>query len=109
VAAPTRGVPLTRKQLMARAAVGAVIAWVVGLATMAALEALRSYRAKKGFDFGHQLAGILTPQNLGAWTTFVGVGLLALTVALMVAATLAARRGLVAPVSPPGAIPPDVA
>jgi PAT family beta-lactamase induction signal transducer AmpG len=109
VAAPTRGLPLTRKQLMGRAAVGAVIAWVVGLATMAGLEALRSYRAKKGFDFGHQLAGILTPQNLGAWTTFVGVLLLALTVALMVAATLAARRGLVAPVSPPGAVPPDVA
>ena len=62
---------------------------------------------KKGFDFGNQLVQILTPQTLGAWTTFVGVGLLALTVALMVAATLAARRGLVR--DAPAVIPPDVA
>jgi PAT family beta-lactamase induction signal transducer AmpG len=100
IAAPSWGAPLTRKQLAARAALSGAIAWLAGLVTMAALEALRSYRAKRGFDFGTQVAVILNPHSLGAWTTFAGILLLAITVALMAAATLAARRGLVAAASP---------
>jgi MFS transporter, PAT family, beta-lactamase induction signal transducer AmpG len=104
VAAPARGEPLTRRQLISWAAVGALITWVVGLATMAALEAARSFRAKKGFDFAHQVVDILRPDTLGAWTTLAGIALLSVTVALMAAATLAARRGTV-PVSPSAPTP----
>jgi hypothetical protein len=63
---------------------------------MAALEALRSYRAGNGFNFSAQVAAILSPQSLGTWTTFAGILLLAITAALMTAATLVARRGLAA-------------
>jgi hypothetical protein len=47
-----------------------------------------------GFNFGTQITSILTPENLSTWTTFIGILLLAVTVALMAAATVAARRGL---------------
>jgi PAT family beta-lactamase induction signal transducer AmpG len=110
VAAPRKGEPLTRRQLIGRAAIGGVIAWIVGVVTMAGLEALRSYRAKKGFDFARQALDILRPDTLGAWTTCIGIALLAVTVALMAAATLAARRGPTAiDVSSPSAAPPDAA
>jgi PAT family beta-lactamase induction signal transducer AmpG len=94
VAAPSWGSPLTRKRLALRAALASAIAWLAGLAAMASLEAIRSYRAKLGFNFAAQVRTILHPQGLGTWTTFVGLLLLALTVALITAATLAARRGL---------------
>jgi len=94
VAAPAWGAPLTRRQLTARAVVCGLAAWGVGLATMAGLEALRTYRAKQVFDFKVQAAAILSPQTLGAWTTWAGILLFAVTVALMTAATLTARRGI---------------
>jgi PAT family beta-lactamase induction signal transducer AmpG len=111
VAAPSRGAPLSKGALIARAAVGGVIAWVVGLVTLAALEATRSVRKGLGFDFGHQLQLILQrPDTVGAWTTVIGLVVLAVTVALMTAATLVARRRTV-PVetSSPTALPPDAA
>jgi PAT family beta-lactamase induction signal transducer AmpG len=109
VAAPAWGPPLTRADLTARAALAGAAAWAIGLATMAGLEALRSFRAKRGFDFGHQVIEIVRPATLGTWTTFAGIGLLGATVALMAAAVLAARRGVVAgPGSTaPRAVPPD--
>jgi PAT family beta-lactamase induction signal transducer AmpG len=94
VAAPPRGQPLSRGQLLARAAVAAVIAAVVGVVTMATLWGIRSYRAKHGFHFLHQVGQVLQPQTLGAWTTLVGILVMGLTIALMTAATLVARRGL---------------
>jgi PAT family beta-lactamase induction signal transducer AmpG len=97
IAAPSWGAPLTRRQLGARAALWGAIAWMTGLTTMAGLEALRSFRAQRGFDFGAQIAAILQPSTLGAWTTFAGILLVAATTALMAAATLVARRGLAAP------------
>jgi MFS transporter, PAT family, beta-lactamase induction signal transducer AmpG len=94
VAAPSWGAPLTRRQLVVRAALAGGIGWAIGLVTMAGLEAIRSYRAKRGFDFANQIGIILNPETLGAWTSFVGILLLGVTVALMAAATLAARRGI---------------
>ncbi|PYS56035.1 MAG: MFS transporter [Acidobacteria bacterium] len=104
VAEPFTGVSLTRAQLAVRAALCGAVAWLAGLATMAGLEALRTYRAKHVFDFGAQVATILTPGNLGAWTTFAGILLFAISVGFMAAATLAVRSGLVSvPAAEPGA------
>ena len=104
VAEPFAGVSLTRAQLAVRAALCGAVAWLAGLATMAGLEALRTYRAKHVFDFGAQVATILTPGNLGAWTTFAGILLFAISVGFMAAATLAVRSGLVSvPAAEPGA------
>jgi PAT family beta-lactamase induction signal transducer AmpG len=100
VAAPSLGTPMTRRELATRATLWGAVAWLGGLITMAALEALRSYRAKRGFDFGSQVHAVLNPESLGTWTTFAGILLLAITVALMAAATLAARRGVVTAVNP---------
>jgi PAT family beta-lactamase induction signal transducer AmpG len=97
VKAPVHGRPLGRGALVARAALGGAIAWGVGLLTMATLWGIRSYRAKHGFHFLHQVGQVLQPQTLGAWTTLVGILLMGLTVALMTAATLVARRGLAEP------------
>jgi PAT family beta-lactamase induction signal transducer AmpG len=96
VAAPSPGQPLPGRAVFARAAVAALLAWVVGLATMATLWGIRSYRAQHGFHFLQQVGQVLQPQTLGAWMTLIGILVMGLTVALMTAATLVARRGLAA-------------
>jgi PAT family beta-lactamase induction signal transducer AmpG len=94
VAAPAWGPPLSRGQLILRAALGGTLAAAIALVTMAALEALRSLRAGRGFDVAAQLGTLVAPSSLGAWITLAGIALVAATVALMVAATLVARRGV---------------
>ena len=94
VAAPARGEPVGRGELVAKSALAGVFASIVGVVTMATLWGIRSYRAKHGFAFLHQVGQVLNPQTLGAWTTLIGVLVIGLTVALMTAATLVARRGL---------------
>jgi len=100
VADPLTGAPLTRRQIATRSAFWVAAAWGTSLVTMASLEALRSYRAKRGFNFGSQVMAILNPQDLGTWTTFVGILLAAITIGLMAAATLVARRGIQSAHSP---------
>ena len=82
---------------------------MVGVATMATLEALRSARANRGFDLGSQILAIVNPGSLATWTTFAGICLLAATVALLAAAVLVARRGIVQPVpsKTAGVVPPE--
>jgi MFS transporter, PAT family, beta-lactamase induction signal transducer AmpG len=94
VAAPAQGEPLSRAQLLLRVALGGAAAFAIGLLTMAALWGIRSYRARHGFNFLHHIGLILQPDSLGAWTTLIGILAAALSVALMTAATLVARRGL---------------
>jgi PAT family beta-lactamase induction signal transducer AmpG len=103
VEAPRTGEPVTKGALAARAAAAGAAALVGGFLLTALLAALRSLRAKKGFDFVGQLGAVLSPSGLSEWTTFVGIVLLGVTVAITTAALLAARRGIVA--SPAGATP----
>ena len=97
VAAPARDRPLGRRELVTKAALGGVAAAVAGVLTMATLWGIRSYRARHGFHFAHQVGQVLLPETLGAWTTLVGTLAIGVTVALMTAATLVARRGLSSP------------
>jgi len=103
VAAPVRGEPVGRRELATKATLAGAAASVIGVLTMALLWGMRSYRAKHGFLFVHQVGQVLFPQTLGAWTTLVGIVVMGLTVALMTAATLVARRGLAGIPDPPQA------
>jgi PAT family beta-lactamase induction signal transducer AmpG len=94
VAAPAQGEPLSRVQLLLRVGLGGAAAFALGLLTMATLWGIRSYRARHGFNFLHHIGLILQPESLGAWTTLIGILAAALSVALMTAATVVARRGL---------------
>jgi PAT family beta-lactamase induction signal transducer AmpG len=94
VAAPSRGRPLERGEVVGRAALGGAIAWFSGLLTMAALWSLRSHRAGHGLRFLDQVGQVLQPETLGAWTTLIGILVMALIIGLMTAATLVARRGV---------------
>jgi PAT family beta-lactamase induction signal transducer AmpG len=103
VAAPRRGEPLGRGALLVRAAVGGFLAWALGVVTMATMWAMRNYRAQRGFDLPGQVLQVLAPASLGAWTTFVGLAVIGLSVGVMWAATLVARHGVRA--VPAGAVP----
>jgi PAT family beta-lactamase induction signal transducer AmpG len=108
VEAPRTGAPVTKGALVARAVAAGATAMVGGFLLTALLGALRSLRAKKGFDFLGQLGAVLSPSGLSEWTTFVGIVLLGVTAALTTAALLAARRGIVASpaVARPGVVAP---
>jgi PAT family beta-lactamase induction signal transducer AmpG len=93
---PKRGTPVTPAQVGVRAAVGGLIGFGASVFTLAALEAMRSYRAKKVIDLGAHLQDVLFPSGLGGWLTLVGLVALGLTVALTTAAHVVARRGVVA-------------
>jgi PAT family beta-lactamase induction signal transducer AmpG len=92
VAAPARGLPLTRGRLLARAAGVGAVAWALGLALMAALAATKAWREGRGFDVAAQALGLLRPVTLGDGITAAGIGVLAVLAALATAAALAARR-----------------
>jgi PAT family beta-lactamase induction signal transducer AmpG len=99
-AGTVRGAPLARAELVTKTAFAAVSASVVGVLTMASLWGIRSYRARQGFHFLHQVEQVLAPRTLGAWTTLVGILVMGLMIALMTAATLVARRGFGLPAPP---------
>jgi len=103
---PKRGTPVTPAQVGVRAAVGGLIGFGASVFTLAALEAMRSYRAKKVIDLGAHLQDVLIPSGLGGWLTLVGLVALGLTVALTTAAHVVARRGIVAAPGPGAAGPP---
>ena len=96
IEAQRTGTPVTKGVLAARAAAAGLMALAGGFLLSAVLAALRSYRAKKGFDVWAQLGAVLSPSGLSEWTTFVGIVLLGVAVALTTAALIAARRGIVA-------------
>jgi len=108
VEVPKRGTPVTTTQVAASAAIGGFAGLAVSALTLAALEAMRSYRSKKVVDLGAHLHDVLVPSGLGGWLTLVGLVAIALTVALTTAAYVVARRGIVGRAVPPPAGPPPI-
>jgi len=107
VQAPKRGTPVTTTQVATRAAVGGLAGFALSAFTLAALDAMRTYRSKKVLDLGAHLHDVLVPSGLGGWLTLVGLVAIGLTVALTTAAYVVARRGLVArPGDQPAGPPP---
>jgi PAT family beta-lactamase induction signal transducer AmpG len=100
------GKPLTKGAVIVRSLLWGVFTWVICWATVGALWGMRSIRAKNGFRFFDHLLLVLQPSSLGGWSTFIGLLVIAVSVALMTAATLVAKRGVVAPVAPSSPQPP---
>ena len=105
---PKRGTPLTPAQVSTQAAVGGIVGFAISVLTLALLEAMRTYRARKTFELAAQVRDILLPSGLGGWLTLVGLVALALTVALTTAAFMVARRGIVARPGPGAPGPPAI-
>jgi len=108
VDAPRRGTPVTRAQAIAYAVIGGLAGLVVSMFTLAALDAMRTYRAKRVLDLGAQLHAILFPAGLGGWLTLVGLVAIGFTVALTTGAWVVARRGIAGTPGPQPAGPPAI-
>jgi PAT family beta-lactamase induction signal transducer AmpG len=91
-----RGLPVTRKGLLARAVVGGAVGFLLGLGTIGLLGGLSGLRAGRGFHAAAVMVAALRPSTVADWTTVVGLAVLALLGGLATAATLVARRGLAA-------------
>jgi MFS transporter, PAT family, beta-lactamase induction signal transducer AmpG len=92
VAAAGTGRPLSRRALALWSTLAGLVTAAAGLLVMALLGAIRSYRSRKGFDLGGQLARYLEPAGWGDLLTVVGVVVVGAAAGLMVAAALVARR-----------------
>jgi PAT family beta-lactamase induction signal transducer AmpG len=92
VATPSSKPPLGRNALALRALSGGLVTAVVGVWSVAALQALSQFRSKKVFDFFPELAKVLSPAGIAEWSTLVGLVVLAVAGGLLTAATAQARR-----------------
>jgi PAT family beta-lactamase induction signal transducer AmpG len=97
VAAPASGTPLTRSRLALWSAAAGLIWGGVATLAVGGLASLRRLREGQPLELARELALVLSPGDVGGAITLAGVLLVAATAALGAAATLAARRGMVAP------------
>lgn len=102
-----RGERLTRGGLLARSLLWGGVTMVLCWLTVAALWGMRSVRAKNGFRYFDHLWLVLQPDSFGGWSTLIGLLVIGVTVALMTAATLVAKRGMVGASSPSTPGPPE--
>jgi PAT family beta-lactamase induction signal transducer AmpG len=93
VAEPRRGAPLSRAALGGWAAAAGSVAGLLSAVAMGVLAGLKAARAGGAFDLGPRTLALLRPANTGDALSLVSIVLIALTVALATAATLAARGG----------------
>jgi PAT family beta-lactamase induction signal transducer AmpG len=96
VLAPSWGPPLTRAGLLVRSALGVGVALVVGAAGAVAVSTLTALREGGHLPLRAALTGLVRPSGTADWTTLGGIVVLAGLGGVATAATLAARRGVVA-------------
>jgi PAT family beta-lactamase induction signal transducer AmpG len=89
------GPPLSPAQLRWRGFATALAAVLLAVLLMAAMAALKGYRAdpQAGFALGTALATLVRPAGFGGWLQLVGVIAFGATCGLLAAALGAARRG----------------
>jgi len=89
------GPPLSPAQLRWRGFATALAAVLLAVLLMAAMAALKGYRAdpQAGFALGTALATLVRPAGFGGWLQLVGVLAFGATCGLLAAALGAARRG----------------
>ena len=94
--------PISNAGLAARGLAGGALAGVVGLFMVALLAALKTMRAvpEIGFDLMRALEAVSRPDELTDWVQLVGVGCFAAISGVLVAAIIAARRGVAAATDP---------
>lgn len=101
VVEPRRGQPLTVWALGWRAGLAGLLSWTMALVSLAGLAAIGRYKPGQQTSLAERLGtwpekayAILYPHSLTDAVTTVGVALFGVLIALAVAATLAARRGM---------------
>jgi PAT family beta-lactamase induction signal transducer AmpG len=94
VRASSWGPPLSRRGLLARAALGGLASATVGCSTLALVAGLRGLHLGRGFDVRPALVSLTRPAGVSDWITVAGLLVLVGLGTLATAATLAARRGL---------------
>ena len=94
VRAPSRGTPIGRGALLARAVGGGLVALAFGLGGVGLVGGLSALRAHKGFAAVPAVATVLHPARVADWTTAVGLVVLAVLAGLATAAAIVARRGV---------------
>ncbi|HEY6552370.1 MAG TPA: MFS transporter, partial [Vicinamibacteria bacterium] len=92
VATARTGPSLSKRSLIARAAIGGIAVGTASVAMIALLRGLSALRAGRGFDPAPAAMALVQPTTLGDWTTSVGLVLVALLAGLGTAAVLVARQ-----------------
>jgi PAT family beta-lactamase induction signal transducer AmpG len=92
VAPPSGDPPLGGGALAVRAVSGGIVTAVVGVWSVAALNALSAYRSRKVFDIWPELDKVVTPDGLVGWLTLLGIAVFAASGGLLAAAAAQARR-----------------
>jgi PAT family beta-lactamase induction signal transducer AmpG len=92
VAAPSTKPALGKQALALRAFAGVFLIGVISLLSLATVNALGHFRARKVFDLQPELSKLLAPSAPGDWLTLAGVAVMAAVGGLAVAATAQARR-----------------
>jgi PAT family beta-lactamase induction signal transducer AmpG len=94
VRAVSVGAPWTRRQLLVRSLVAALVSWLLGALAVASSRALVGLRSEGTFDLAAPLRQILLPGGAGEWTMAAGLLAFAVLGGLGWAAILVARRGV---------------
>jgi PAT family beta-lactamase induction signal transducer AmpG len=87
--------PLTGAELLARGVLGAALAFVVGLVSVATLAALKTMRETPeiGFDLARAFVDLRNPAEVADWVELIGIAAFTFIGGLFTAAIYAARRG----------------
>ena len=95
---PREGKPATARALATSGAAAALVVGVISALLAALLDAMNGLRATppRPFDFGESLRALTQPQDLGGWTTLLGVVVIGAIGGVFAAAVTAARHGTVA-------------
>jgi PAT family beta-lactamase induction signal transducer AmpG len=86
--------PLSGAELLARGVLGAAVAFVVALLSVAALAALKAMREAPeiGFDLARAFAELRNPAEITDWVELIGIAAFTLIGGLFTAAVYAARQ-----------------
>jgi PAT family beta-lactamase induction signal transducer AmpG len=89
------GRPLTGAELVARGAIGALLATAAASLLVATVSALKAMRIdpRLGFDLAHALAALLRPADPVGWLELAGIAIVGILAGLLAAAVFAARHG----------------
>ncbi len=95
---PERKRPLSPGELVARGALGAALAGILAVFSVAALAALKTMRETPdvGFDLGRAALEMRSPTEVTDWVQLIGIAAFIAIGGLFTAAIYAARHGVVA-------------
>ena len=87
--------PLSGGELLARGVLGAALAFIVALFSVASLAALKTMREapESGFDLVRAFVELQSPTEITDWVQLIGIAAFAVIGGLFTAAIFAARQG----------------